>query len=257
MSPERTAHRPTPTISAGQDLCHDASASHGLEHLLDGVSELGDGAGFGQTRRGTLLKEQPRLRIERVPGEKNDALEEVRILALQRPVETRPVEFWHPQVTHEQVIATLLELRQRQAAVGHRLHDVAITAQQRSQALGNAGFIVNDQNRFAVHGWLTVQPWGGGRCPRHGLDRQLNAEGGPLPCLTRDTDGTAVPLDNAAAQGQAQTRPKAQRFGGEEGFENAFLEPWWNARTGVRHLERDTRARRVASGGERQLPCYR
>ena len=77
------------------------------------MSELGDGAGFGQTRHGTLLKEQPRLRIERVPGEKNDALEEVRILALQRLVETRPVEFRHPQVTHEQVIATLLELRQQ------------------------------------------------------------------------------------------------------------------------------------------------
>ena len=95
-------------MCVGQDPCHDGLYSHALQHLLDGMSDLREGAGFGQTRYRTLLKEQSRLRIQRIPSEKDDALEEVRILALQRLVETWPIKLWHTQVTHEQVIGTLL-----------------------------------------------------------------------------------------------------------------------------------------------------
>jgi hypothetical protein len=84
-----------------------------LQHLLDSTSDLGNRTGFRQARHRTLIEEHLGLGVERIPSEKDNAPEQMRILAFQRAVETRAVDFRHAHITQQQVIGALSEFCQR------------------------------------------------------------------------------------------------------------------------------------------------
>ena len=108
--------------------------------------------GFSQPSHPALRHEGLGLGAEAIPRDDNEPLAELRRVLLQRPVEAGPVELWHAQVTEDQVIGALLELRQGQPAVGRRVHAVAVAAQQRRQRFDHGGFVIHQQNGEAGDG---------------------------------------------------------------------------------------------------------
>ena len=95
------------------------------------------------------------LRVQGIPGQEDEPLAGLRIAALQRPIEARPVQFRHAQITQDQIIRALLELHERQPAVGRSVHGVAVALQQMRQRLGDAGFIIHNQNDARARGQLS------------------------------------------------------------------------------------------------------
>src|SRR5919199_833951 len=83
--------------------------SHRLQDLLEDTTDSGDGKGFLQAARATLLQETFCFRRQCIPCEEDNALAEVWLLLRQDAVQSRAVEFRHPHITQEQVIGALLE----------------------------------------------------------------------------------------------------------------------------------------------------
>ena len=86
------------------------------------------------------------VRVQGIPREQDEPLAHLRMEGFQRPVEAGPVQFWHAHVTQDQIIGVLLELHERQSAVGRGVYGMAVAAQQLGQCVGNAGFIIHKQN---------------------------------------------------------------------------------------------------------------
>jgi len=98
-----------------------------VEDLRNGTPHLSGIAGLWHPRLAALREERHTGGIQGVAGEKNDALPQVGILARQDVVERWPVEFWHPQVTEDDVIVPLLEQSQGAIAIVCRVHGSAVT----------------------------------------------------------------------------------------------------------------------------------
>ena len=106
--------------------------------------------GFRETRRATLLQEGLRGGLQRIARQEDEARAEVGLLALQEPVETRAIQLRHAHVAQDEVIGVLVQLGQRQAPVRHRVHGVAIAAQQTRQPIGQAQLVIDNQDRVAA-----------------------------------------------------------------------------------------------------------
>jgi hypothetical protein len=116
---------------------------HHPQDALDGAAGLSQGKGFRETRRATRLQEGLRGGLQGIARQKDAALTEVWLLALQKPVKTRAVELRHAHVAQDQVIGARGELGQGQAPVLHRVHGVAIAAQQPRQPAGQVRLVLD------------------------------------------------------------------------------------------------------------------
>ena len=114
-----------------------------LERVLNGTSKRRDRAGLAQPRAATLREKRRGDRTQRIAREKNDALEQGRILPRQDGVEGWPVQDGHMQVTHNHIIMPRLELGQGVLAIARRANAIAIPAQQAGQGADHARLIVN------------------------------------------------------------------------------------------------------------------
>src|SRR6266571_1149489 len=96
--------------------------SHVLEHVCNGAPHLSSIAGLWHPRLAGSLQEYHTFRIQDISREKNHPLAQIWILTGQDVVEGWPVEFGHPQITQEEVIAPLLEQSQCKIAIVCRVH---------------------------------------------------------------------------------------------------------------------------------------
>jgi hypothetical protein len=109
-----------------------------VEHLRNGTAHLSGIAGLWHPRLTALRQERHAFGIQGIAGEKNHPLAQVWILTREDVIESRPVEFWHPQVTEDDVIAPLLEQGQGAIAIVCRVYGGAVTAQDERQCLGES-----------------------------------------------------------------------------------------------------------------------
>src|SRR5262249_50719458 len=89
------------------------------------------------------------------------------------------------------------------------------------------------------------------RGARAGSDRQDDAKRAALTKLASNFDLSVERVDDLMADEQAQTPADTGRFGGEERFEDAFLNFRLHARAGVFDFDDD--ARSVAFGADRDF----
>src|SRR5262245_22345415 len=101
---------------------------------------------------------------------------------------------------------------------------MTVAAQQPGEPSDHAGLIIHNEDRLPTDRLIYCLLWSRRRGPGYPPNRQLDPEDGAMSRLTRDPDGTAMPLNNTLAQRQPQASAHTGQFGGKEGFKNAHVE---------------------------------
>lgn len=116
----------------------------------------------------------------------------MRTFTCQFAIEAGSIEFWHAEITQDQVVRPRPQLVESLTAIGHRIQDMPVAAEHAHLGCRRADFVVDNEKVLSANRSDDV---GLRRLDRGGegfRDGKLNPENGALSRLALDIQPTAM-----------------------------------------------------------------
>src|SRR5262249_50443820 len=161
------------------------------------------------------------------------------------------VEVRHGDVAEDQMVGSPPEYLERLGPVTDGIDRMMIGCEHFAQQLKHEPLVVDNEDALAGDGGRRLGRVlaGGGRRRDY---RKLDAKDRALAGLADEGQRSPVPLDDAVAEREAETRALTNRLGGKERLEDPIADLLRDSRARVLDVHRDAAARGVGAGAKRE-----